>query len=250
MNIAGARILLTGGGAGIGRFLVERLIADGAEVAVLELDELKCGALREAFNGQVKAWVCDVSNAQAVDDVLEAIFAAGFEPNALVNNAGLIHSEPLVNVLSKSERVHSRDSWRTVLAANLDSVFFVTSRVVDRMLAKRTKGVVLSISSISAQGNAGQSAYSAAKAGVNALTMTWAKELGAMGIRFAAIAPGFIDTPSTRAALSEAAITRLKQQIPVRRLGDLESVYQAVKYAIENDYINGTVLDVNGGLVI
>ncbi len=250
MKIADARLLLTGGGAGIGRFLLERLVADGAEVNVLELDELKCATLREAFNGQVKAWVCDVSNSQAVDDVLQAIFSTGFEPNALVNNAGLIHSEPLVNMLSKTERVHSRDSWRAVFAANLDSVFFVTSRVVDRMLAKRTQGVVLSISSISAHGNAGQSAYSAAKAGVNALTMTWAKELGAMGIRFAAIAPGFIDTPSTRAALSEAAITRLKQQIPVRRLGDMESVYQAVKYAIENDYVNGTVLDVNGGLVI
>ena len=65
-----------------------------------------------------------------------------------------------------------------------------------------------------------------------------------------AVAPGFIDTPSTNAALSEATITKLKLQVPLRRLGDLESVYQAVRYAIENEYVNGTVLDVDGGLVI
>jgi 3-oxoacyl-[acyl-carrier protein] reductase len=99
-------------------------------------------------------------------------------PDVLINNAGIIHSEPLVNMLSRGGRVHSRESWRRVMSADLDSVFYVTSHVVDRMLVKRSKGVVISISSISANGNPGQSAYSAAKAGVNALTRTWAKELG------------------------------------------------------------------------
>jgi len=250
MKVAGARVLLTGGGSGIGRFLVDRLLRESAEVCVLEVDEARCAELRDASAGRIKAWVCDVTDPAAVDAALKAMFDTGFEPNVLINNAGVIHSEPLVNMLSRGDRVHSRDSWRRVLAANLDSVFFVTSRVVDRMLAKRTKGVVVSISSISANGNAGQSAYSAAKAGVNALTSAWAKELGAMGLRFVAIAPGFIDTPSTRAALSEAAVTRLQQQVPLRRLGDLESIYQTVRYAIENDYLTGTVLEVDGGLVI
>lgn len=250
MKVAGARVLLTGGGSGIGRFLVDRLLCESAEVCVLEVDEARCAELRDASAGRIKAWVCDVTDPAAVDAALKAIFDTGFEPNVLINNAGVIHSEPLVNMLSRGDRVHSRDSWRRVLAANLDSVFFVTSRVVDRMLAKRTKGVVISISSISANGNAGQSAYSAAKAGVNALTSAWAKELGAMGLRFAAIAPGFIDTPSTRAALSEANITRLQQQVPLRRLGDLESIYQTVRYAVENDYLTGTVLEIDGGLVI
>ncbi|MDP3421758.1 MAG: SDR family oxidoreductase, partial [Thiobacillus sp.] len=168
----------------------------------------------------------------------------------LVNNAGIIHSEPLVNMLSRGERVHARESWQRVISTNLDSVFFVTGRVVDRMLARRCKGVVISISSIAANGNAGQSAYAAAKAGVNALTRTWAKELGAMGLRFVAIAPGFIDTPSTRAALSEATLARLQQQIPLRRLGELEHLYLALRHVIENDYLTGTVLEIDGGLVI
>lgn len=250
MKIAGARVLLTGGGAGIGRFLAERLSEESAGVGVLELDGARCKELREMSGGKIIAWQCDVTDSAAVDAALQAIYDTGFEPDVLINNAGIIHSEPLVNMLSKEDRVHSRKSWRRVISADLDSVFFVTSRVVDRMLAKRRKGVVVSISSVSASGNPGQSAYSAAKAGVNAMTHTWAKELGGLGLRFVAIAPGFIDTPSTRAALSEAALLKLQQQIPLRRLGELESVFLAARYAIENDYVTGTVLEVDGGLVI
>ena len=250
MKIAGSRVLVTGGGSGIGRFLVERLQSESAEIAVLEMDPARCTELGELSGGRITAWVCDVTDPAAVDATLQSLFDAGFEPDVLINNAGIIHSEPLVNMLSRGERVHSRESWRRVMSTDLDSVFYVTGRVVDRLLAKRRKGVVISISSISANGNPGQSAYSAAKAGVNALTRTWAKELGGMGLRFAAIAPGFFDTPSTRAALSEAAIARLQQQVPLRRLGDLESIYLAVRHVIENDYLTGTVLEVDGGLVI
>ena len=249
MKLAGTRILVTGGGSGIGRHLVERLLAEGAEPGVFEIDAARCADLAAATGGRVHTWPCDVSDAAAVDAAVAAMLGDGFEPDVLVNNAGVIHSEPLVNLLSRGERAHSRESWRRVLGADLDSVFFVTSRVVDHMLARRRKGVVVSISSISAAGNPGQSAYAAAKAGVNALTRTWAAELGAMGLRFVAVAPGFIDTPSTRAALSEASLTRLQQQIPLRRLGDVEAVYLAVRHAIENDYLTGTVLEVDGGLV-
>jgi len=250
MKIKGARVLITGGGSGIGRFLVERFVTEVADICVLELDEGRCDELREVFDSRVKVFSCDVTDPEAVDSTLNTIFKGNFEPDILINNAGIIHSEPLVNMLSKGDRVHSRESWRHVMSTDLDSVFFVTSRVVDRMLTSRIKGVVISISSISANGNPGQSAYSAAKAGVNALTFTWAKELGAMGLRFAAIAPGFIDTPSTRAALNEAVIARLQQQIPLRRLGNLESIYLAARHVIENDYVTGTVIEIDGGLIV
>jgi 3-oxoacyl-[acyl-carrier protein] reductase len=247
MKLAGAHVLLTGGGRGLGRHMAERLASDGAQVWVLERDETLCTELRAAG---LHVLACDATDPAAVDASLQAAEAQGATFAVLVNNAGLIHSEPLVNMLSRGERAHSRDSWRTVLGANLDSVFYVTSRVVDRMMAQRIKGVVISVSSIAAQGNAGQSAYSAAKAGVNALTRSWAKELGPLGYRFAAVAPGFIDTPSTRAALSEAIVDQLEKKIPLRRLGEPESVYLAVRHVIENDYLNGIVLDVDGGLTL
>ncbi|MFZ3001670.1 MAG: SDR family NAD(P)-dependent oxidoreductase [Undibacterium umbellatum] len=250
MKVTGTNVLVTGGGRGIGRHLVEQLDGVGANVFVLEYDENLCEELNQLASGRVRAVRCDVANADAVDVAIQTVTDSGFEIDVLINNAGIIHSEPLVNMLSRTERAHSRDNWRKVMATDLDSVFFVTSRVVDHMLVKRKKGVVISISSIAANGNAGQSAYSAAKAGVNALTHTWAKELGPLGLRFIAIAPGFIDTPSTRTALSETMLAKLQQQVPLRRLGGMQAVSQAVHYAIENDYLTGSILEVDGGLVL
>lgn len=250
MNLAGAKVLVTGGGRGIGRQLVEGFLRDGAVVGVFERDQALCAGLRADFEGRVLAWPCDVSDPDAVDAAVAGAKQDGFEPDVLVNNAGVIHSEPLVNFTARGDRVHSRHSWRDVIAADLDSVFFVTSRIVDGMIARRCKGVVISISSIAAAGNPGQSAYSAAKAGVNALTCTWAKELGALGLRFAAIAPGFLDTPSTRAALNESILARLQQQIPLRKLGNPEAIYLAARQIVENDYLTGTVLEVDGGLTL
>lgn len=250
MNLASANVIITGGGRGIGRHLVTRLAETAARVAVLERDSEACAVLNSELPEKVIAVPCDVTDPESVKTALQQVFDAGFEPDVLVNNAGMIYSSPLVNMLSRQDRVHSIESWHQVLAANLHSVFYVTGQVVDRMLSRRKKGVVVSISSISAHGNPGQSAYSAAKAGVNALTATWAKELGPLGLRFAAIAPGFLDTPSTRAALSEAIIARLQQQVPLRKLGDVEHIFLALRHIIENDYLTGTVLEVDGGLVI
>jgi 3-oxoacyl-[acyl-carrier protein] reductase len=249
MNFAEAQILITGGGRGIGRHLVERAVAEARRVAVFEKDAARIADLTAAFP-TAKCYLCDVTDPGAVADAVAALESDGFALDVLVNNAGLVHSAPLINLLEKDDRVHSAEDWQRVLAANLSSVFYVTGPVVNHMLKSRTKGVVISLSSISARGNAGQSAYSAAKAGVNALTRTWAKELSGLGLRFVSIAPGFMDTPSTREALSDANLTRLKGQIPLRRLGEVEHVYQTVRFIAENDYVNGTVIEIDGGLVI
>ena len=248
MNVAGAAVLVTGGARGIGRQLVEGFVRDGARVGVFELDDASCEELRVAFGGAVASWRCNVADAVDVDRAVAEAAADGFQADVLVNNAGIIHSEPLINLSIRGDHAHSRETWRKVMAVDLDSVFYVTSRVVDQMVARRCKGVVISISSVSAAGNPGQSAYSAAKAGVNALTRTWAKELGPLGLRFAAIAPGFLDTESTRAALSETVLAKLQQMIPLRRLGNPASIYQTARHIVENDYLTGSVVEVNGGL--
>ena len=249
MNLAEAQILITGGGRGIGHHLVQRLTAEARRVAVFEKDEASIAQLI-AIHPTVSCYHCDVTEPAAVVKAVAAMESDGFELDVLVNNAGLIHSAPLINMIEKEDRVHSAKAWQQVLVGNLFSVFYVTGPVVDHMLKRRKKGVVISMSSISARGNAGQSAYSAAKAGVNALTRTWAKELGAFGIRFVSIAPGFLDTGSTREALSEPILSRLKEQIPLRRLGTAEHVYQTVRFVIETDYLTGSVLEIDGGLVM
>lgn len=248
MNVAGTNVLITGGARGIGRQLVNGFVRDGARVGVLELNAESCAELKAALGDSIKVWQCDVADAESVDRAVQQAAEDGFQADVLINNAGIIHSEPLINLSVRGDRAHSRDNWRKVLAIDLDSVFYVSSRVVDQMVARRCKGVVISISSISAGGNPGQSAYSAAKAGVNALTKTWAKELGPLGLRFAAIAPGFLDTDSTRAALSETVLAKLQQQIPLRRLGTPEAIYHTARHIIENDYLTGSVVEVNGGL--
>lgn len=249
MKFSEAQVLVTGGGRGIGRHLVERAVAEARRVAIFEKDEAMIADLTAAHSA-AKCYLCDVTDPRAVASAVAALESDGFALDVLVNNVGFVHSAPLINLLEKNERVHSAEDWQQVLAANLSSVFYVTGAVVSHMLKSRTKGVVISMSSISARGNAGQSAYSAAKAGVNALTRTWAKELGGLGLRFVSIAPGFMDTPSTREALSDAHLTKLKGQIPLGRLGDVEQVYQAVRFIAENDYVNGTVIEIDGGLVI
>jgi 3-oxoacyl-[acyl-carrier protein] reductase len=249
MNLSEAHVLITGGGRGIGRHLVERLVVEARRVAVFEKDETTLADLTAAHPA-LQCYSCDVTNPGAVAQSVAAMESDGFALDALVNNAGLVHSALLVNLLEKENRVHSADDWQRVLTANLSSVFYVTGPVVDHMLKRRKKGVVINMSSICARGNAGQSAYSAAKAGVNALTRTWAKELGGFGIRFVSIAPGFIDTDSTRDALSETNLSRLKEDIPLRRLGEVEHIYQTVRFIVENDYVNGTVLEIDGGLAI
>lgn len=250
MNLSEARILVTGGGRGIGRHLVTALAPQSGGVVVFDNDP---GFVADFDDPPSNVWaqLCDVSSPDSVSAAFREIDTRGWLPNVVVNNAGLIHSAPLVNVLSRgSDRRHSVSDWRRVLDVNLSSVFYVTAEWADRMLARRQKGVAIAISSISANGNAGQTAYSAAKAGVNALAATWAKELGAFGLRFAAIAPGFIDTPSTHAALSESTLTSLKARIPMRRLGTLEDIERATRFVIESEYVNGAVIEVDGGLRI
>jgi 3-oxoacyl-[acyl-carrier protein] reductase len=168
----------------------------------------------------------------------------------LINAVGLIHSAPLVNIAARTERRHSFDTWRRVIDLNLTTMFLATSHIVERMVSTRTRGVVVNFTSIAAAGNAGQGAYSAAKSAVIASTKAWAKELGMLGIRFVAIAPGFIDTPSTRAALQQPFIEGWIERTPLRRLGSVEDIISAVMFAIENEHLSGKVIEVDGGLTL
>lgn len=244
------KILITGGASGIGRVLVENFLAEDYLVGVIDCNSDKIDQLKVSCTKNLKCWVCDASNPVDVQLTLKSAYNEDFNPEILINNAGMIYNEPLVNILKRDNRMHSYDSWKKVVSNNLDSVFLLTSNVVDNMVKRRSKGIVISISSISSNGNPGQSAYSAAKAGVNALTKTWAKELGPLGIRFASISPGFMDTKSTHNSLTELQIELIKKKIPLRRLGTPKSIYQAAKFIIENEYINGSILELDGGLTI
>jgi 3-oxoacyl-[acyl-carrier protein] reductase len=246
LEIKGSVALVTGGAQGLGLAITERLSAEGATVVVADRNAEALASLPQGLQSvimdaidpeQVKAGVANIINRNGQLDIL-------------VNNAGVIFSEPFVNLMNPSAIMHDYGRFRASITANLDSVFIVTTAVVEHMIKQRTKGIIINMSSISACGNEGQTAYSAAKAGVNALTVTWSKELGRWGIRCNAIAPGFIETHSTHQALSNSALKHIRDNTPLRRLGKADEVAQAAATLIANDFLNGVVLDVAGGLRI
>jgi 3-oxoacyl-[acyl-carrier protein] reductase len=244
LEIEGAVALVTGGAKGLGRAIAEHLVAQGATVVVADLDAEALTTLPDEFHQHVM----DVTKPSEVNAVVAQVVDEQGRIDVLVNNAGVIFSEPFVNIMNPEGIMHDYGRFRDSLTVNLDSVFIVTSAVVEHMVRGRIKGTIVNISSICAAGNEGQTAYSAAKAAVNAMTVTWSKELGRFGIRCNAIAPGFIATDSTRAALSEHALAHVESNTPLRRLGEADDVAQAVASVVANDFINGVVLDVNGGL--
>ncbi len=173
MDLSGRAAIVTGGAGSLGRVIVAALRHASAKVVVF--DAL---AEPEPFDDDQVTYVsADVSDESAVASALETAIAVAGNIAVLVNAAGSIHSEPLVNILA-TERRHGLANWERVVRANLTTTFLVGAHVAEHMAASRTKGVIINFSSVAAAGNPGQSAYAAAKAGVEALTSVWAKELG------------------------------------------------------------------------
>lgn len=248
MIIKEQTILISGGAGSIGEFLVSEFHSSAKKIIVIDKDEKRLKALNEKFPG-ISVYAADLTHADDISKIVSEIFQSN-NVSVLINNAGLIHSESLINILKPDNKKHSFETWDKTIRSNLYSAFILTVNVTEKMVEKKIKGVIINFSSISANGNLGQTAYSAAKAGVEAMTVTWAKELGIFGIRSAAIAPGFIDTVSTRNALSETNLNKWKKSVPINRLGELKEIYSAAKFIIENDYYNGQVLKIDGGLRI
>lgn len=246
MIVDGAIALVTGGARGLGLAIALRLAAEGASVVVADRDADALATLPQGLEGVLM----DATDVGQVRASVSNILQAHGRIDILVNNAGVISSEPFVNLLNATDMMHDYGRFSDTLRSNLNSVFIVSAAVVEQMITRKTKGAIVNISSISASGNKGQTAYSAAKAGVNAMTVTWAKELGPWGIRSNAIAPGFIEGVSTREALDTTSLNKIVEMTPLRRLGEADEVAWAVLSVVQNDFINGSVLEISGGLTI
>ena len=249
MNLKGQTAIVTGGGAGFGLGLVRELVNHGSNVAIFDSSAEAINSLQIQFPA-AKSILCDVSDDKQVDKSVTAVIEYFGSIDILVNNAGIMRSATLVNPLSRGDKRHSRDLWHQVIDVNLNSVFYLGSTVADHMLQMRAKGVIINVSSISAAGNAGQSAYSASKAAVEALTAVWAKELAPFGIRSVAVAPGFTNTKGANEALEKEYLEDWISRTPLRRSGEIHEVVDAILFCIKSDFFNGRVLSLDGGLVI
>ena len=238
-------VLVTGVAGEIGAYLVDELIKEGRTVCGLDLRS-PANVERPGFSFQQ----CDLSDAADAEKKIEVFHERFGAFDAVINCAGLIANAPLISFVEGRLTHHDFALWDRVLSSCLSSAFFVTACTVPKMVSSRKKGVIINISSICGRGNAGQAAYSAAKAGLNGLTAALAKELGPTGVRVVALAPGYFDTASTREHVSAAKLKEIKGAVPLKRLGKIEEISSTVKFVLANQYVNGTVIELDGGLVL
>lgn len=253
MDINNKVIAITGGAQGLGFAIAETLIKKGAHIALIDLQQEK---LQQAVadltknGGTCKGYVANVTNEDDVAQTFNDICRDFGALHGLINNAGITRDGLLIK--AKDGVISSRMSlqnWQSVIDINLTGVFLCTREAATKMIELNCQGVICNISSVCRAGNVGQSNYSATKAGVSALTVTWAKELARNGIRCMAIAPGYIATDMVKSMKPEA-LDKMTSQIPAGRLGEAEEIALTAAFIFENDYINGRTLEVDGGIRI
>jgi len=242
-------VVITGAAGGLGQAMARRLVRQGAKLALLDVQAAGLEILADEL-GREKCLplVCGVTDEASVDTAMAQIRDHFGRLDVLVNNAGITRDALLVKF--KDGELVSRMSleyWKQVMDVNLTGVFLCGRAAVEQMIRAGNGGVLINISSISRHGNMGQTNYSASKAGVEAMSVAWSKELARYGIRAASISPGFIGTEMVRSMKPEA-LEKMCQGIPAQRLGEPDEIAATVQFIIENDYINGRDFGVDGGL--
>jgi 3-oxoacyl-[acyl-carrier protein] reductase len=244
MSLENEVALVTGASRGIGKAIVLALGAKGATVigtATSESGAEAISAYLREHGIKGKGVALDVTQQPEIDRVMEMIGEEFAAPSILVNNAGITRDNLLMRMKD--------DEWDAIMETNLKSVFRM-SKACLRPMTKARKGRIISIASVvGLMGNAGQTNYAAAKAGIFGFTKSLAREVGARGITVNAVAPGFIDTDMTKGLAEEHKQVLLKQ-IPLGRLGQPEEIAAAVAFlaSAEAAYITGETISVNGGM--
>jgi 3-oxoacyl-[acyl-carrier protein] reductase len=242
-DLSGKVTLVTGASRGIGRAMAERLAEQGATVIAAARGDhaAACVAAITGRGHRAEALSLDVTDTSALERVPAAIIERHGRLDVIVSNAGIARDQLLMRM--------KRDEWEAVLATNLTATF-VLAQAAMRPMVKQRGGRIIAVSSVVGQtGNAGQTNYAAAKAGLIGFAKALAREVASRGITVNVIAPGLIDTDMTR-ALAEKAQTDWSAQIPVGRLGTVDEIAAAACFLASDEasYITGHVLAVNGGM--
>jgi 3-oxoacyl-[acyl-carrier protein] reductase len=251
MQIKDKVVAVTGGARGIGKAIAAAFADKGARIALIDLVPADVEATRAEFAARgidVRAYPANVAKETEVVAALDRLVADFGRLDVMVNNAGIIKDALLLKV--KDGNVVGKmtlDQWQAVIDVNLTGVFLCGREAAERMVKLGNGGLIINIASISKTGNPGQSNYSAAKAGVTAMAVVWARELARFGIRAASIAPGFTRT-DLLAGMPPEMLDKVTAPVPLKRLGLPEEIGHAAVFIAENDYFTGRALDVDGGL--
>jgi 3-oxoacyl-[acyl-carrier protein] reductase len=244
-------IVVTGAAQGIGRALSVEFAHAGSNLALIDTNlerlEETCGLVRQ-LGATARTYAANVSDENAVEAAADRIVADFGRFDGLINNAGILRDGLLLKVREGAivGRM-SLEHWRAVIDVNWTGAFLCGRAAAERMVKLGNGGVIVNISSISRNGNAGQTNYSAAKAGVVAMAEVWAKELARYGIRTGSIAPGFVRT-DILSAMKPEVLEKVLTPVPLKRLGTPEEIAHAARFILENEFFTGRCLDLDGGL--
>lgn len=238
-------VIVTGASRGIGRNIATTLAKKGyIVIANYNRSENKAIELQqnlEKENINIDIFKADVSNRDEVKKLVQFVINKYKKIDCVINNAGIDQVKMFLDITDAD--------WNNMISNNLNSVFYMCQEVLPYMIHEKN-GVIINISSIwGVTGASCESHYAVSKAGVDALTKSLAKEMGPSNIRINSIAPGFIDTEMNN-NLNEEEKQEIKEEIPLQKIGKVEDVSRTVEWIIEDEYITGQVISVNGGWLI
>lgn len=238
-------VIVTGASRGIGRDIATTLAKKGyIVIANYNKSENKAIELQqnlEKENIKIDIFKADVSNRDEVKKLVQFVINKYKKIDCVINNAGIDQVKMFIDITDAD--------WNNMISNNLNSVFYMCQEVLPYMIHEKN-GVIINISSIwGVTGASCESHYAVSKAGVDALTKSLAKEMGPSNIRINSIAPGFIDTEMNN-NLNEEEKKEIKEEIPLQKIGKVEDVSRTVEWIIEDEYITGQVISVNGGWLI
>lgn len=244
LDLKGQVAIVTGASRGIGAAIADALAGAGAVVAGTATTEPGAAAIEERLQGISAGHageVLDVNDPQGAAALVSRVSSTLGVPTILVNNAGITRDQILMRM--------KEDEWDDVIETNLRSVFRLSKACLRGMMKARTGRIISIASVVGSMGNAGQTNYAAAKAGMMGFTRSLAREIGSRNITVNVVAPGFIDTDMTR-ALDEGQREALIKGIPLQRLGEPDDIAASVLFlaSAQGSYITGQTLHVNGGM--